>query len=231
MVSRASSSAAKSLKRAKSTSSVKSCRHTPPVPELINPQTVHYHAMAAASIAMKRSNQRSSMDLRGSCNASRSGDSEADAYSFRSSKARSIHFTAGDNAGTESQGRLINCPSYITSPNSDKTARNDTAFNTAVEEFTPQMNDFSVIEDSISSAPSSYRKLRKAKSMFSNRKLAMKSSDSSYSPFRSHMDSDSPEMGHLSRATLRRSKSFFGTEPAKHRKPQSGHRARRQQSS
>ncbi|OJD18204.1 hypothetical protein AJ78_01762 [Emergomyces pasteurianus Ep9510] len=215
MVSRASSSAVSTLKRAKSTSSVKSCRHIPPVPELINPQTVNHHAMAAASIAMKRSNHRSSMDLRGSCNASRSGESEADRFSFRSSKARSIHFTTGENVGAQSQRPFIKCPSSITSPSGHETVRNDPAFNAAVEELTPRMSEFSGIGDSISSAPSSYRKLRKAKSMFSTRKRAMKSSDSSYSPFRSYGDSESPEMGHLSRATLRRSKSFFGTETAK----------------
>ncbi|PGG98219.1 hypothetical protein GX51_06939 [Blastomyces parvus] len=200
MVSRASSAAVKPPKRAKSTSSVNSCRHIPPVPELINPQAVHYHAMAAASIAMQRSNQRSSMDLRGHCSASHSRDNEADAFSFRSSKARSIRFNPSDNNGVQNLQPPIPCPSSIASPSSDRTARNDHAFNLVAEEF------------NIASAPSSYRKLRKAKSMFSTRKRAMKSSDSSYSPFRSNTYSDGSEMGHLSQATLRRSKSFFGAE-------------------
>ncbi|KKZ67284.1 hypothetical protein EMCG_07030 [[Emmonsia] crescens] len=168
--------------------------------------------MAAASIAMQRSNQRSSMDLRRPCNASHSGDSEADGFSFHSSRARSIRFTASDNFGAQSQRPFIQCPGSVVSPSSDGTARNDSAFNAAVEELTPRMSELSGIADSISSAPSSYRKLHRAKSMFSTRKCAMKPSESSYSPFRSYTYSDSPEMGHLSRATLRRSKSFFGTE-------------------
>ncbi|EEQ84575.2 hypothetical protein RJZ56_004380 [Blastomyces dermatitidis] len=212
MVSRASSATVNPLKRPKSTSSVKSCRHIPTVPELINSQAVHYHAMAAASIAMQRSNQRSSMDVRGHCNTSHSGDSEADAFSFHSSRARSIRFIPGDDNGARSLQPPILCPGSIASPSSDGTARNDLAFNPVAEEFNPKTSELFGIDNSIPSAPSSYRKLRKAKSMFSTRKRAMKSSDSSYSPFRSNTYSDSSEMGHLSQATLRRSKSFFGAE-------------------
>ncbi|EEH10368.1 conserved hypothetical protein [Histoplasma capsulatum G186AR] len=172
--------------------------------------------MAAASIAMQRSNQRSSLDLRGSCSASHGGRSEADGFSFRSSKARSIRFTPSDRdtTGAQNERPLIQCPSSIASPCSNGIARNDPAFHAAADELTPNINELSGIGDSIASAPSSYRKLRKAKSMFSTRKRAMKSSDSSYSPFRSSTCSDNPEMGHLSRATLRRSKSFFAAEIA-----------------
>ncbi|EDN06331.1 predicted protein [Histoplasma mississippiense (nom. inval.)] len=172
--------------------------------------------MAAASIAMQRSNQRSSLDLRGSCSESHGGRSEADGFSFRSSKARSVRFTPSDRdtIGAQNERHLIQCPSSIASPCSNGTARNDSAFHAAADELTPNINELSGIGDSIASAPSSYRKLRKAKSMFSTRKRAMKSSDSSYSPFRSSTCSDNPEMGHLSRATLRRSKSFFAAEIA-----------------
>ncbi|KLJ10541.1 hypothetical protein EMPG_14089 [Blastomyces silverae] len=168
--------------------------------------------MAAASIAMQRSNQRSSMDLRGHCNTSHSRVSEADSFSFHSSKARSIRFTPGDTNSAQSLQPPILCPSSIASPSSDGTARNDLAFNPVAEEFNPKTSELFGIDNNIASAPSSYRKLRKAKSMFSTRKRAMKSSDSSYSPLRSNTYSDSSEMGHLSQATLRRSKSFFGAE-------------------
>ncbi|PGH07523.1 hypothetical protein AJ79_06258 [Helicocarpus griseus UAMH5409] len=212
MVLRASSSAASRLKRAKSTSSVKSSRHIPPVPELIDPQIAHYHALTAASIAMQRSNHRSSMDLRGSCDTSNHGDSEADGIGFRYSKPRSIRFNPNDNDGAHSQQPCTQSPSSIASPGSDGTVKNVPAFNAAAEQLTPRMNQVSGIRDSVSSAPSSYRKLRKAKSMFSTRKRAMK--DASHSPHRAYNYSDSPETGHLSRATLRRSKSFFETETA-----------------
>ncbi|OJD21604.1 hypothetical protein ACJ73_07054 [Blastomyces percursus] len=212
MVSRVSNATVKPLKRAKSTSSVKSCRRIPPVPELINPQAVHYHAMAAASIAMQRSNQRNYMDLRGHCSTSHNGDSRADAFSFHSSNARSIRFTPGDGNCAQSLQPPIPCPNSIASPSSDGAARNDPAFNPVAEEFDPKTSELFGIDNSVPSAPSSYRKLRKAKSMFSTRRRAMKSSDSSYSPFRSNTYSDISEVDHLSQATLRRSKSFFVAE-------------------
>ncbi|EEH17702.2 hypothetical protein PABG_00265 [Paracoccidioides brasiliensis Pb03] len=214
MVSRASSSAAGRLKRAKSTSSVKSYSSIPPVPDLIDPQTAHYHAMAAASVAMKRSNQRSSMDFRDSCDISSCIDSETDGGFSRASRPRSIRFSTGDNSSKHNR-QPFQSPNSVISPNSDTAARSDPSFHAVVEALTPRMSEMSGSGDSVPSVPSvpsSYRRLRKAKSMFLTRKHAFISSDSSYSPRRAYHYTDSPEMGHLSRATLRRSKSFFGTE-------------------
>ncbi|KAK2778589.1 hypothetical protein FQN53_001743 [Emmonsiellopsis sp. PD_33] len=225
MVPRSSDTAANRLRRAKSTSSVKSSRYIPPVSEPIDPETARYHALTAASIAMQRHKQQRSTDSRGSCDISRGGDSEANTHNIRYPKPQSIRFGARDNLNSQNQEPYMQSPGSTTSQPTRDSTGHDPAYDAAVEELTPSITQMSGFEDSVPSVPSSYRKLRRAKSMFSTRKRTSKYSDSPHSPHRSYDASDSPGTGHLSKATLRRSKSFFGTGP-----PQNPQNLRRMQS-
>ncbi|PGH05257.1 hypothetical protein AJ80_08365 [Polytolypa hystricis UAMH7299] len=197
MLSRSSSSARGRLRRAKSTSSVSSPQEAPPLPPI--DRGTRYHALTAASIAMQRANQRSSGQSYESTPARDPNPCAAQRYQ---PQPRSIRFSDNDGAQSPSS----QCPGIAISrdhvPNED--------YQIGDSEATYQLSEFgATLEENIPSAPSSYRRLRRAKSMFSTRPRAAGSVETSRSPRRYRESTDGNDSGHLSKATLRRSKSFF----------------------
>ncbi|KAI9812300.1 MAG: hypothetical protein M1827_004749 [Pycnora praestabilis] len=184
MLSRGTSDAATRLRRAKSTSSVRKRRHSPPKSESMHLEIAHHHALAAASYAFTRAGDRpvaatdGDVDIqRNHMRSSRHGN---DDESFP--RTKTIRYF--DHALTDGRQSSLNRSKGNTVGPGVTSVRNDST--TAVERSsqvvssagraesilsgTTAFNQHLTPEDNIASAPSSYRKLRKAKSMFGPRK-------------------------------------------------------------
>ena len=169
MPARGNSSASARLRRAKSSASVKAGS----IPQQIDPETARQHALTAANIAYNRAGgrKRGSSDnhevMLGACRSP--SPSERSQQVLR--RRQSVRFT-GPNAAPSTQRSI--------------TRRTAPGYNEAYEETQNQRPPFKRSDspsgnpdgyltalppvESFPSTPSSYRKLRKAKSMFSPRK-------------------------------------------------------------
>lgn len=180
MLSRASSNG--KLRRSKSSASVKS-RRPPPVSESFDPRLARSHALTAASLAMQRHSQRSSGDSRGSFDHGY-GEDEVPPLPLRSHSSR--------------YNAAFDTPSRAVTPTRAYSIREGSL--EPVPEIPTDAREFG-LEDGAPSQPSSYRKLRKAKSMFSTRQRRGQASNSEASG------------AGFTRTTLRRSLSFFKKPP------------------
>lgn len=194
MLSRASSNSR--LRRSKSSASVKTRRQPPPpVPEPFDPQAARLHALTAASLAMGCRPQHCSRDSEGSFDQTRESDAETLPYSRRRHSTRttetSSSATSHSLAVSRSQTPLRNLPTREESLD-------------PVPEQPIQTGESGFLDDvHVPSAPSSYRRVRKSKSMFG---AGLR--DLQNSPRRDGRSPRVTEEG-LSRKTLRRSLSFF----------------------
>lgn len=145
------------LRRTKSARSVRKSRPPSMPPEPFDPEIAKYHATAAASRAMLRSSERSSAESRSSYD--RLGGAVNVGVPQRRRTSSSIHFTEKSpsiNHVSVANGQ----PTF--SPGND-------AGNEAPSAALPPISEFGGLDGRKSSLPSSYRRLRKAKSMFSTR--------------------------------------------------------------
>ncbi|GAD97366.1 conserved hypothetical protein [Paecilomyces variotii No. 5] len=187
------------LRRAKSTSSVQKRRQIPPLPEPLDPVTAKRHALAAASRAFQRASERSSGDSRGSCDYP--NGNEAAPFTQRQ-RPPSIRFA--DDGRSVSQLSMASI-----SPSIPFTA-GSVAEESICPSILPPISEFQGPDGGDSSVPSSYRRLRKAKSMFSTRHRTFNLADNrtaglaSGSPVQKEGSGDYPRYG-----SLRQSMSFF----------------------
>jgi hypothetical protein len=156
-----SSDAGCRLRRAKSTSSVQKRRQVPPMPEHLDPEVAKRHAMAAASHAMLRASERSSNESRGSWD--NSGGSEKTGHLAIPPRRRSLRPSEPDQPFSQfSQVSHADAPVSGPLINSMADDHSDSILLASISEFQG-------FPGGDSSLPSSYRRLRKAKSMFSTR--------------------------------------------------------------
>lgn len=199
MLSRSSSDANARLRRAKSTSSVQRHRKAATERELVDPEITRQQALTAASRAMQRAGERASMDSRGSNDNPRHEDRATRRRTMMDPPQRPQSIRFIDNEGSVGHSSM-----RYSSPRPPSTVNTMVNGESSPPETVnmplPQISELGTIEDGISSTPSSYRKLRRAKSMFSTRQKTMErnrqASDVS--------DDDPRHMG-----VLRRSISFM----------------------
>ncbi|KAK2766135.1 hypothetical protein FQN54_007651 [Arachnomyces sp. PD_36] len=194
MLSRSSSDANFGLRRAKSSSSVQRRRNATVEREPSNPEVTRQHALTAASRAMQRAEERSSTESRGSYDIPRN-DSRVSGRHFPP-RPQSIRFI--DNEGSIGPGS-IRYLSPAPPPSTANSVINDVPTPETVRGL-PQISELGTIEDGIASTPSSYRKLRRAKSMFSTRQRSMEGN---------RQVSDASDEGASHMGVLRRSISFM----------------------
>ncbi|KAL1879014.1 hypothetical protein Plec18167_004309 [Paecilomyces lecythidis] len=187
------------LRRAKSTSSVQRRRQIPPLPEPLDPVTAKHHALAAASRAFQRASERSSGDSRGSYDYP--NGNEGTTFTQRH-RPPSIRFA--------DDGRSVSQLSMASISPSLPFAAGSIAEDSVSPNTLPPISEFQGPDGGDSSVPSSYRRLRKAKSMFSTRHRTSNFPDNRTaglvcgSPIQKEASGDYPRYG-----SLRRSMSFF----------------------
>ncbi|KAI9843277.1 MAG: hypothetical protein M1837_006492 [Sclerophora amabilis] len=188
MLSRKTSNASGRLRRAKSNSSVNSRRRSPTKSESIDPVEAHQHALAAASLAYERSSGRETYvmgggsglrrhDSKGSMQTATSHPlprkqsirfSGPTAKSQRQMKPRTIETNELRQSEESSRGLAPLTASERTRPQALTRAERDSLVAMA------ELDHHFIPEGGIASAPSSYRRLQKTKSMFDTRVPASK---------------------------------------------------------
>jgi hypothetical protein len=185
MLSRGNGDAGNRLRRAKSASSVQQRRAQPLIADPIDPHTAQVHAIVAAHRAMGRSSERASEELR-------RGDSNASRNSQRTTpRSRNIRFHASTELPSQRpflQSRTSNIASTLRIPN-------DTA---NVDDYASSYGT----AENYRAEPSSYRRLRKARSLLTPRKQMMSPAPP---PYLTPMSTGSDP-------ALRKVKSTIGTE-------------------
>ncbi len=167
MLSRTGSDASARLTRSKSATSVKQRRKDPIPQESVDPRTARIHAHTAASIAMGRAIERSSDEMRRSAELSRSGSDASRAGKRATNRGQNIHFSGAAELRRQRsllQTRTSNIASTLQMPGEHP--YRDTF------QYTVSPPPEYAILDGYGSEPSSYRRLRKAKSSLSPRQRA-----------------------------------------------------------
>ncbi|KAI9929869.1 hypothetical protein MW887_011676 [Aspergillus wentii] len=186
------------MDRLRRTKSTRSMRRRSQPPEPFDPELAKHQATAAASRAMRRSTERSSTESRRSYD--RLGGPGSLAVPQRRRNANNISYNE--------DGSVVN----TSSPRPSSIGYGDDHSSAAL----PPISEFGGLDGRDSSLPSSYRRLRKAKSMFSTRQRTHIgpgiSSDSYGSPALDKSAVATPR----AYGTLRRSMSFLrGNQPSK----------------
>lgn len=228
MLSRGNSSAGARLRRAKSASSVQTYRAAGNNSTPIDPEIAHQDALTAASVAFDQAHGRK-------LQAKRSGDISANSSPERRLNHRqSIRFTGPSAVPTnqrsitrrESSKQKITAERSKTLPNNPRSrhgssVRTSDSFVTAL----PDQNE-EYVERMVSSEPSSYRKLRKTKSMVNPSKASGLSIVSGFSRSRVYSRShslrphnDNTHKGAHQDSRLRKSISFLRQSTASSQSP------------
>lgn len=210
MISTAPFNAKDRLRRTKSSRSIRRTRQPSVLqPESFDSETVRHHATAAATHAMLRSSERSSVDLKSSYDRLGGPSSVAVPQRHRPS---SLRYT--DDSSSIDNGSSIAYASYSRQSDADSVENQD--HYQAVSAALPPISEFQGLDGMNSELPSSYRRLRKAKSMFSTRQRH------SYTSYAVSPDNHAAAYGgqsdtSRSYGTLRRSMSFLrgGSQPSR----------------
>lgn len=172
MLSRGTSNASSRLKRAKSSASVKT-RASVPDPTPIDPEIARHHALTAANVAFDRAGERIRASI-GSQDALHDGyvnSSTVEREHKALRRQQSVRFT-GPNTAPNLQPSITRrtAPSY--NDHGPEAQRHRLHLMRSESTMRPPGRQLAAVPpaESISSTPSSYRKLRKSKSMFSPRK-------------------------------------------------------------
>ncbi len=173
MLSRGASDASSRLRRTKSSASVNRRRNEPLVKDTIDPETARRHAMTAAHIAMDRANERASAEMRRSAELSRKHSNASRTGTGATPRSQNIRFC--DVAETRQQPSTLQskttpAASSVYIPGSNSYSQLSKGGNGL------PLNEFGVA-DGYGSTPSSYRRLRKTKSMLTPRKHGPSATD------------------------------------------------------
>ncbi|KAL1967719.1 hypothetical protein VTN77DRAFT_2976 [Rasamsonia byssochlamydoides] len=193
------------LRRAKSAPSVQKRRQAPLPPEPLDPEVAKRHAMAAASHAMAQARERSSHGSRGSGDQP-GGDEKPAHFSIPQRRRPSgIRFTDDDRPVSQMSVASISTPAPRAVNHSSE---NDPSVDL------PSIREFQGLE---CETPSSYRRLRKARSMFSTRHRGGTVAPKSPKEMNSVESQPDAYGGSEHNRTLRHSMSFFhGNDPSAH---------------
>ncbi|KAL5337127.1 hypothetical protein BJX70DRAFT_251484 [Aspergillus crustosus] len=186
------------LRKSISTRFVRSSHSSSPTPEPFDPELARVFATAAASRAMSRSLYRPSEPYDGSYD--QLGGPRRMAVPPRRYKRST--YTTGHSSTTDDHTVRHSASSSVGS------SENDQSWSAAL----PSISEFGGLEDRIASLPSSYRRLRRSRSMFSTRQRSShrpynSTSHEAYSP-NIGIRGAAPDQPRLYR-TLRRSMSFL----------------------
>ncbi|WEW56400.1 hypothetical protein PRK78_001843 [Emydomyces testavorans] len=209
------------LRRSESSASVKTRRRGHSYAEPIDNEVGQRQALTAASLAMQRATRSSIDELRGS-------ETRTSHSSFQSSRPQSIRFSNSDASNSHGTRKMESVHPPPPPPPKGHVIQGKETETPPVqnEPASGGVDEFGMLTDDtpfVSSVPSSYRKLRKSKSMFSTRLRSAWLNDSSRSPKRNQHSSQYAGPRHFARSTLRRSLSFFKGESESHsRRHQSG---------
>jgi hypothetical protein len=165
MLSRGNSDANSRLRRAKSTSSCRRTHVTALANAPLDPEIAHQHAVAAALRAMELANERGSTETTRKSPLSRNNSTASNNTVRASPKPQVVRFVGPRAVQQKSSSNRRKEAASRTSTTEVLDAK--TAGVTAI----PQIGGDG-LGDGYNSTPSSYRRLRKAKSMFSPRKRA-----------------------------------------------------------
>ena len=208
MLSRGSSDAGTRLRRAKSASSVQQRRAQPLIADPIDPRTAKVHALVAAHRAMGRSSERASEELRrADSNASRNTPSTTPG-------SRNIRFHASTELNQRPllHSQISNIASTLLIPNDNNT----------IDDYASSYDT----SENYGEDPSSYRRLRKARSMLTPRKKMMSpappahQTPTSTTPTLRNVRSTVGSEGHSLRRGLKRSMSFLRSQARSLQRPQ-----------
>ncbi|KAK2882470.1 hypothetical protein FQN49_000331 [Arthroderma sp. PD_2] len=187
----------KGVRRSKSSASVQARRPATSATEAFDAELAQLQALAAASLAMRRHGKRpssASSGAKGTCDESCSVDGGRRQHTFQSSRQESV-LSGGTGSYSYSQAAPIaETVIYEERPPTPEETEGERRHG---------LKPGSANDGVVSPRPSSYRKLRKSKSMFSTHRL------SSSNEQRNNNRSTSSGTSRLSRRTLRRSLSFF----------------------
>lgn len=160
MLSRAGSDANTRLRRSKSAASVKKHRTGHSTQEPIDPETARCHALTAANIAMDRAKERSSAEIRRSAELSRHDSNACGADNQDAHRGQNVYFSGAAELRRQRsilQTRASNMASTLDVPT-------DNSYSNISHYAAPESTQFGTL-DGYGSLPSSYRRLRKAKSV------------------------------------------------------------------
>ncbi len=209
MLSRGSSDAGNRLRRAKSASSVQQRRAQPLLADAIDPHTAQVHALVAAHRAMGRSSERASEELRrADSNASRN-------IQGATPRLHNIRFDASTELRNQRpllQPRTSNIASTLRIPN-------DT---TVIDEYASSYGT----TENYGAEPSSFRRLRKARSLLTPRKQMMSPAPPAYqtpestAPTLRRVKSTVAKNHHGLKRGLKRSMSFLRSRARSLQRPE-----------
>jgi hypothetical protein len=168
MLSRAGSDASTHLRRTKSAISVKKRRREPLTHERAHPETARIHALTAAHIAIGRANERASIEMRRSAELARCNGNDGKSGNLAKSRSQTLNFSPASELQRQRSILQSKGPSIAASSHKLGTIPyEDLSHYTA-----PPPSELGAL-DKYGSEPSSYRKLRKAKSVLTPRKRTM----------------------------------------------------------
>ena len=178
MLSRAGSDASAHLRRTRSTTSVKQRRHQPLIREPVDPKTARTHAVTAAHIAMGRANERASIEMRRSAELAKCDSNASMSANRTTARSQPLHFSPASELRRQRSILQSKASSIVSSsPNTTEYPYTDLSH----YDLPPPSE---LVVTACGSEPSSYRKLRKAKSVLTPRKRAMSMHNmSSCSPY------------------------------------------------
>ncbi|OJJ48242.1 hypothetical protein ASPZODRAFT_14390 [Penicilliopsis zonata CBS 506.65] len=187
------------LRRSKSTRSFRGSRHSSSTPqEAFDPELAKVQATAAASYAMRRSGERSSMDSNSRGSYNRLGGPGNMAVPRRS------HHNSSDASSTADQISLSDTVYPSRHPSSQYRGSHESYCQSDTATL-PPISEFQGLDGRLAEEPSSYRRLRKTKSMFSTKRYSSEPGDGSFPPdSNGYIGSRKKSYG-----TLRRSMSFL----------------------
>ena len=178
MLSRAGNDASAHLRRTKSATSVKQRRHQPLIREPVDPKTARTHAVTAAHVAMGRANERASIEMRRSAELAKCDGNAGMSANRPTARSQPLHFSPASELRRQ-RSILQSKASSIVSSSSNKTEHPHTDLS---HYNLPPPSE--LVVTGCGSEPSSYRKLRKVKSVLTPRKRAMSMHNmSSCSPY------------------------------------------------
>jgi hypothetical protein len=210
MLSRGVSDASTRPRRSRSSTSVNRRRTAPLVRDTIDAATARRHAMTAAHIAMDRANERASAELRRPAELTRNQSNASRTGTGATPRSQNIRFCdVAESRRPQSilLSKASTAASSVHMPASSSYSQLSRVGNG------PPLNEFGVA-DGYGSTPSSYRRLRKTKSMLTPQKRGPSLTDlSSHSPGTPrtlrNVKSSASDHDHGLRLGLKRSISFL----------------------
>ena len=166
MLVRAGGDASTKLRRTQSATSVKQRRHGPLIQQTINPETARIHAIAAAQIAIGRANERAAIEMRRSTELARCDSNAGRPGKLTKTQSQTFAFSPASQLRRQRsilQSKGLDIVSSLHQPGASPHGD--------LSRYATPPSELAAI-DKYGSESSSYRKIRKTKSLITPRKRA-----------------------------------------------------------